>query len=630
MEQLLLGSRTLQPRRELLADGARVPLGRRALELLSILAEAGGEIVTKDELFRAAWPNAIVEENALQAHIVAIRKALGREADRLVTIRGVGYRLLLDTDDAALAIPSPALREDALKGPRARSRRWMAAALAMGLAAILIVGLLQSRPDVLNVSVQAFETTANPESQQTARLLRADIIGVLTQSGIETTERQSAGFLAARSNGTLVLTGSILETRPRVVVRMLLVDRPSGVTLWSAKFEKPAAAADMLVDQAAIAAADAIHSISEIRQQAGYQLNPRLTALYMRGSELTRSPDSLAQGAPRKLFEEIVREAPEFAGGHAMLALALANEARRGLPAARPALLERAEREIDAAIAIDPYAAGAAYDARYFVHAISNHPGGVAQTEDLLLEGLRRAPDFPFLSMRECRFLMDVGRAGDALPYCQRALALRPFAAPIGHSYARALNAANRRELAASAIERAIHLNPDQAMTRAIRFEMAALYSSPHSAMALLEDPDTQPVDLSALELESLKLFLTARMSNRPEDIALAMAAIRRAAGGSTLDLGVAVKLLTALGAIDEAFELLSASKPSTLFSRFGTGYLFEPVTAPLRTDPRFWAIAERTGLVRYWRERKTWPDFCSSESSPEACKKAARASPAR
>jgi len=629
VEELLLGSRTLQPRRELLADGSRVPLGRRALELLSVLAEAKGEIVTKDELFRAVWPHAIVEENALQAHIVAIRKALGREAHRLVTIRGVGYRLLLDADDAGLALPPAGLREEALKRPRARISRWMAAALITGLAAILIVGLLP-RSDVLNVSVQAFETAADAESQQTARLLRADILGVLTQSGIETTERQSSSILGAPSNGTVVLTGSVLETRPRVVVRMLLVDRRSGVTLWSAKFERPAAAADRLIDQAAIAAADAIHSISETRQQAGYQLSPKLTALYMRGSELTRSPDSLARGVPRKLFEEIVREAPGFAGGHAMLALSLTNEARQGLPTARPALLQRAEREIEAAIAIDPYAAGAAFDARYFMHAIANHPGGVAHTEDLLLDGLRRAPDFPFLSMRECRFLMDVGRAGDALPYCQRAMALRPFAAPIGHSYARALNAANRRELATSAIERAIRFNPDQAMTRAIRFEMAALHSSPRSAMSLLEDPDTQPGDLSVIELEAFRQFLAARDSNRREDIDLATAAITRAAGGSTLDVGVAAKLLTTLGETEEAFELLSVSQPSTLFSRFGTGYLFEPATAPLRADPRFWAIAERTGLIRYWLERRTWPDFCSSETSLEACQKAARAQLAR
>jgi DNA-binding winged helix-turn-helix (wHTH) protein len=100
LNEVGLGSRTLQPRRQLLAEGERVPLGKRALDILSVLAEAGGEIVTKDELLEAVWPGVIVEENALQVHIVALRKALGSDADRLKTIRGVGYQLELDNSAA--------------------------------------------------------------------------------------------------------------------------------------------------------------------------------------------------------------------------------------------------------------------------------------------------------------------------------------------------------------------------------------------------------------------------------------------------------------------------------------------------------------------------------------------------
>ena len=93
MNQVLLGTLTLQPRRQLLADGRRLPLGRRALDILSVLAEAKGEIVTKDEILEAVWPGVIVEENAIQVHVAALRKALGDEAHRLTTVRGLGYRL---------------------------------------------------------------------------------------------------------------------------------------------------------------------------------------------------------------------------------------------------------------------------------------------------------------------------------------------------------------------------------------------------------------------------------------------------------------------------------------------------------------------------------------------------------
>ncbi len=101
MDDIRLGSRTLQPRRQLLVNGRREPIGKRALDILSVLAEAGGRIVTKDELLERVWPGVVVEENALQVHVVALRKALGPEADRLKTIRGVGYQLDVDGREEA-------------------------------------------------------------------------------------------------------------------------------------------------------------------------------------------------------------------------------------------------------------------------------------------------------------------------------------------------------------------------------------------------------------------------------------------------------------------------------------------------------------------------------------------------
>ncbi len=71
-----------------------VPLGSRAFEILAVLANSAGQLVTKNELFRRVWPGAIVEDNTLQVHISAIRKALGagsRAACRRSS--GRGYRL---------------------------------------------------------------------------------------------------------------------------------------------------------------------------------------------------------------------------------------------------------------------------------------------------------------------------------------------------------------------------------------------------------------------------------------------------------------------------------------------------------------------------------------------------------
>jgi predicted ATPase/DNA-binding winged helix-turn-helix (wHTH) protein len=81
-------------RRELRAHGVPVRIGGRAVEILAVLVDSAGKLVLKDDLIRRVWPGAIVEENTLQFHISARRKALGHDRDWLKTVSGRGYRLL--------------------------------------------------------------------------------------------------------------------------------------------------------------------------------------------------------------------------------------------------------------------------------------------------------------------------------------------------------------------------------------------------------------------------------------------------------------------------------------------------------------------------------------------------------
>ena len=81
-------------RRELRVLGAVAAIGGRAFEIVEILIEAAGEVVTKDELIRRIWPGASISENTLQVHVAAVRKALGAHRGLLRTEARRGYRLL--------------------------------------------------------------------------------------------------------------------------------------------------------------------------------------------------------------------------------------------------------------------------------------------------------------------------------------------------------------------------------------------------------------------------------------------------------------------------------------------------------------------------------------------------------
>jgi len=81
-------------RRELRARGVRVPIGERAFDIIEVLVEAAGDLVSKDELMRRVWAGVVVGENTLHAHISAVRKAFGGDRGMLKTTSGRGYRLV--------------------------------------------------------------------------------------------------------------------------------------------------------------------------------------------------------------------------------------------------------------------------------------------------------------------------------------------------------------------------------------------------------------------------------------------------------------------------------------------------------------------------------------------------------
>jgi predicted ATPase len=89
--------------RELHSGGRRLPLREAAIEVLLTLARHPGEVVSKRELCRCAWPGREVDENNLQVEISALRKLLG--AGAIVTAQGRGYQFALPLETEAATLP---------------------------------------------------------------------------------------------------------------------------------------------------------------------------------------------------------------------------------------------------------------------------------------------------------------------------------------------------------------------------------------------------------------------------------------------------------------------------------------------------------------------------------------------
>ena len=75
----------------------RVQLGARAFELLNLMVQRSGEVVGKDELVSAAWPNVFVHESNLKVNMSSLRRSLGdtqKQPTYIATVTGRGYRFV--------------------------------------------------------------------------------------------------------------------------------------------------------------------------------------------------------------------------------------------------------------------------------------------------------------------------------------------------------------------------------------------------------------------------------------------------------------------------------------------------------------------------------------------------------
>src|SRR5438552_659762 len=101
--RFVFGEYELLPERRLLRrKGQEVSLSAKAFNTLVFLAEHAGEVVTKDQLMSALWPDTTVSEGNLTQQILTLRKALGRSW--VHTIPKSGYQFVgelhLLTDDS--------------------------------------------------------------------------------------------------------------------------------------------------------------------------------------------------------------------------------------------------------------------------------------------------------------------------------------------------------------------------------------------------------------------------------------------------------------------------------------------------------------------------------------------------
>ena len=119
-QTVCFGPFVFEPHQARLRRGRRVlPLTRKACEVLHYLATHPGQLVTKEALFQAVWPDTAVSDAVLTNRIAELRQALGDDVNRprfIATVHRRGYRFI-----AALRTSAPASSLATARDDRART-----------------------------------------------------------------------------------------------------------------------------------------------------------------------------------------------------------------------------------------------------------------------------------------------------------------------------------------------------------------------------------------------------------------------------------------------------------------------------------------------------------------------------
>lgn len=343
-----------------------------------------------------------------------------------------------------------------------------------------------------------------------------------------------------------------------------------------------------------------------------------IKAMMLQAEQLMQQNSIAGQYQAIGLYERVVKLMPEYADGWGRLGVAYAVPSHYRQREEALKLRAKAESAGRRALELDPdnvYGEQALAVALPFV-------GHWLERDQRSLRALTKEPrNDDLLSLRGVVLQFD-GRPIEAVTFYQR-VRERPFTPAVYANYIQALWSAGRLTELDQAMEDAAALYPTQWSIWRTRLNILSFDGRADAAVALLETPEGRPPEAEEGYFAKLARLARAIQRRDPVETGAIMAMQMEAAHGSAGGAEHAIRNSSALGRLDDAFDIADAyyfnrgftvpdygeGSASSLEQR-QTRLLFEPVTKPMRADPRFEKLVRDIGFDRYWRESGNLPDY--------------------
>jgi TolB-like protein/DNA-binding winged helix-turn-helix (wHTH) protein/Flp pilus assembly protein TadD len=626
---------------ELRKNGIKIRLPDQSFQILQMLTESPGKVVTREELRNKLWPaDTFVDfDNGLNSAILRLRNALGDSAEHpryIETLPRRGYRFVAEVTTEAATAPGTGAPPDSIEreeiassveseGSEAakpsplpllrRAGRFGVAAVAASIAGILILSLYLGRQwpfgtnaavKIQSVAVLPLENLSGDPSQEyfVDGMTDALITDLAQVQALRVTSRTSTmqykgskkrlPQIARELNVDAVVEGTVVRSGERVRIDAQLVQANTDRHLWAKSYERDLRDVVALQGEVARAIADEIHVYvspeERSRLAAATPVNGEAYQAYLKGRFLwnERTEKSVAKGI--EFFEQAVAKDPNYAFAYSGLSDSYGLLGFYGVLPPREAY-ERAKAAAVKALDINPSLAEAHVslgETKFFLD--SDWPGAEAEFK----KAIELDPKYDTAYRKYSNYLIAMGRTEESIAAAKKALELDPLSITLSTHLGWMLYLAHQTDLAVQQYEKTLEMSPNYARARR-DFSLALVEKGRYEDAIREARRGIELSQASPLMLEAVGYaYAKAGKKDEARKVLRDLRELSRNRYVSSFNLAV---IYAGLGEKDAAFSFLERAYQEH------AGQLIwldvNPALDSLHSDARFAELVSRVGLPK-------------------------------
>jgi len=616
---------------ELTKRGLRIRLQEQPFQVLAMLLERPGDLVTREQLREKIWGQTVVDfDHGLNKAVNKIREALGDSAENprfVETVARRGYRFLADvtpvdtpTDrqpgrETEGVVPPPDFHRVELADVGVRTKRsyrlHARTAVGLGLALVLAASLSwilysqsQSSPRIRSLAVLPLESLSGDASQDyftdgmTDELItdlgQISVLRVISRTSAMAYKgvHRPLAEIARELNIDAVVEGTVLRSGERVRITAQLIQVPNEKHLWAQSYEGDLQDTLALQNSVARAIAQQIQVTLNPQEDAALKksnpVNAEAYEAYLRGRYFwnKRTREGLLKATD--YFRHAIDTDPNYARAYSGLAdsYALSGDWEYGILSPQDAF-PKAKTAATKALTLDDNLSEA-HTSLAFIQDLYGWDWASAEKE--YKRALALNPSYATAHHWYAWHLIVMGRNDEGIAELKQAGSLDPLSLIISADLADALCIAHRYDESVQQSQLTIEMDPHFAVAH---YQLGQALEQKHNHDEAIAE-FRRAIELSGgnTTFES-NLANAYAVSGRREE---AMKIVRDLEGRQTQDssTGASIALIyVGLGDNDRAMIWLTKAYQA----RFNPSILMRPVFDPLRSDPRFRDILHRIGI---------------------------------